>query len=56
MKKPNRQAISTLKTVIIAILVSSILAFMAGTAYANKQQQKIDQAVQSAVQIEPQSK
>lgn len=41
-----------IKTVIIAVLVTAILAFTAGIAYANKQHSEIE-AVKSAINVEP---
>lgn len=47
MKKLNKQTVETAKTVVIAVLVSAIVAFISGMAYANKQQSKVDNAVAS---------
>lgn len=45
MKKPNKTAIETVKTVTIAILVTAIIAFISGVAYANKQRSQVDQTI-----------
>lgn len=50
--KPRKQVIETVKTVTIAILVTAIVAFICGMAYANKQHSEIDQAVKSATSVD----
>lgn len=47
MKKINKQAVETFKTVLIAVLVTAVVAFIAGMRYADTQQEKINQAVKN---------
>lgn len=50
MKKINKQSVETFKTVLIAVLITAVIAFVAGMRYANSQQATIDQAVKSVQQ------
>lgn len=45
MKKINKQAVETFKTVLIAILITAVVAFVAGMRYADQQNQKVKAAV-----------
>lgn len=49
MNKINKSTIETVKTVLISVLVTGILAFVGGMHYANAQHAKTTQAVQAAV-------
>lgn len=55
MKAPKKQTIETVKTVLIAVLVTAILAFVAGIHYADSQHSRVDAAV-SAVSTEAPAK
>jgi uncharacterized protein (UPF0333 family) len=52
MTKPSKQAIETVKTVVIAVLVTSIVAFVAGMRYQanvhSSTEAKVSQAVAQA--------
>jgi len=50
MVKPNKQTVETVKTVLIAVLVTGVIAFVAGMQYNVRQTAKNDARVQSAVQ------
>ena len=52
MPKLNKQAIETVKTVVIAVLLSAMVAFVAGVKYEQIAQSEIDEAVQAAQLIE----
>lgn len=47
MKKINKQAVETFKTVLIAILVTAVVAFVAGMRYADNQNAKLEAAVKN---------
>lgn len=46
MKKISKQSVETFKTVLIAVLVTAVIAFVAGMRYADQQQQKVQAAVE----------
>lgn len=48
--KPEQTRREVTKTVIIAVLVTAIIAFITGMAYANKQRAQLDKAVHAAAQ------
>lgn len=56
MAKLNKSTVETIKTVVIAVLVSSIVAFIAGNVYANKQNGKLEAARVQAVATQPAKK
>lgn len=47
MKKINKQSVETFKTVLIAILITGVIAFVAGMRYANEQNAKVEAAVKN---------
>jgi hypothetical protein len=51
--KPKKQTIETIKTVTIAVLVTAVIAFIAGVQYQESRQHEIDTAVDNAVQSAP---
>lgn len=50
MSKPSKGTIETIKTVIISVLVTGIIAFIGGMQYAQHQQSVLETAVQTAVE------
>lgn len=50
MVKPNKQTVETVKTVLIAVLVTGVVAFVAGMQYNASQTAKADARVQGAVE------
>ncbi len=57
MTKPNKNTIETIKTVVIAVLITAIVAFIGGMVYANKQHDVVDAAVQAATPVaQPEAK
>lgn len=52
MKKINKQSVETFKTVVIAILITAVIAFVAGMQYANKQNAKVEAAVKEVAKTQ----
>lgn len=50
-KKYNKTRGEHVKDLIIAILVTGVIAFVGGMAFADKQQTQIDNAVQAATTV-----
>lgn len=48
--KPSKRAIETIKTVTIAVLVTAIAMFIAGMAYAESQNAKLNNAISEVEQ------
>lgn len=48
MNKPSKGTIETIKTVLIAVLITAIVAFIVGMHYANAQQSRVDNAVKQS--------
>ena len=56
MKKINKQSVETFKTVVIAILITAVIAFVAGMRYADNQNNKVQAAVKEVAQTQEQPK
>ena len=52
MKKINKTTVETVKTVLIAILVTAVVAFIAGMRYADNQNAKVQAAVKEVAKTE----
>lgn len=48
MAKINKAKVEVFKTVLIAVMISSIAGFLLGVKFANKQHAQVDAAVQTA--------
>ena len=51
MPKVNKQAVETAKTVIIAVLITAIVAFIGGMRYAEHQEARVTQAAKSTTAV-----
>lgn len=49
MPKLNKQTVETAKTVVIAVLITGIVAFIGGMKYAQHQEARVTQAAVTAV-------
>ncbi len=49
MPKVNKQAVETVKTVVIAVLITGIVAFVGGMKYAEHQEARVTRASTTAV-------
>lgn len=47
MKLPNKNQRETIKTVVIAVLITAILAFVGGMKYQSREHQQVQSAVQA---------
>lgn len=54
MIKPSRKTIETSKTIVITILLTAFIAFVAGVKYAEVQQSRVDSAVKAATAVKKQ--
>ena len=52
MKKISKQSVETFKTVLIAILVTAVVAFVAGMRYADNQNAEVQAAVKEVVKAQ----
>lgn len=48
MSKLNKGTVETIKTVVIAVLVTAVVAFIGGMQYAQRQEARVNNAVKSA--------
>lgn len=52
MKKIKKEAVETFKTVVIAVLVTAVVAFIAGMRYADNQNAEVQAAVKEVVKAQ----
>lgn len=48
MSKPSKQAIETVKTVAIAVLITAIVAFIGGMQFQSREHAQVQAAVQAS--------
>lgn len=53
MPKVNKQAVETAKTVVIAVLITAIVAFIGGMRYAEHQEARVTKAASTTVVAAP---
>lgn len=53
MKKPNKNTIETVKTIVISVLVTAIVAFVGGMKFQDHQQAMVNDAVKNVSSVTP---